>query len=87
MGYELYRLLANKTQKKKRKKDAGPEIVDIDEEDRDKHLLDGESCVYINNVFIRGKNYLLNKGKSVSVTMSPINNAPPRLLRQSSASI
>lgn len=43
MGYELYRLLANKTQKKKkRRKNAGPEVVDIDEEDRDKQLLEGD---------------------------------------------
>ena len=42
MGYELYRLLANKTQKKKKtRKNAGPELVDIDEEDRDKELLEG----------------------------------------------
>ena len=39
MGYELYRLMANKRQRKKRKK-KGPECIDIEEEDRHKTLLD-----------------------------------------------
>merc|ERR550532_1442150 len=43
MGYELYRLLANKKQRKKRKKKAtarDPECIDIEEEDRAKDMLD-----------------------------------------------
>lgn len=42
MGYELYRLLATKTQRKKRKpkKVTGPVCIDIEEEDKEKSLLD-----------------------------------------------
>lgn len=45
MGYELYRQLANKKPSKKKKtkkqRPVGPECIDIEEEDREKSLLDG----------------------------------------------
>ena len=42
MGYELYRQLANKKPRKRKakKKAAGPECIDIEEEDKTKCLLD-----------------------------------------------
>ena len=45
MGYELYRQLANKKPRKKRKKKNEPVCIDIEEEDTNKTLLDGESIV------------------------------------------
>ena len=45
MGYELYRLLATRTQRKKRKtkkEAAGPVCIDIEEEDKEKLMLDGQ---------------------------------------------
>ena len=45
MGYELYRLLATRTQRKKRKVKKvgnGPVCIDIEEEDKEKYMLDGE---------------------------------------------
>lgn len=46
MGYEMYRLLSLKKsfatgRKKKTKKQAGPVIIDLDEEDRQQELLKG----------------------------------------------
>jgi RAD54-like protein 2 len=44
MGYELYRLLATRTQRKKRKtkkEAAGPVYIDIEEEDKEKLILEG----------------------------------------------
>jgi RAD54-like protein 2 len=46
MGYELYRLLATRTQRKKRKTKkvaAGPLFIDIEEEDKEKLMLDGKN--------------------------------------------
>ena len=46
MGYELYRLLATRTQRKKRKTKklaAGPLCIDIEEEDKEKFLLEGQT--------------------------------------------
>ena len=46
MGYELYRLLATRTQRKKRKVKkvvSGPVCIDIEEEDKEKYMLDGET--------------------------------------------
>ena len=48
MGYELYRLLATRTQRKKRKtkkEAAGPVCIDIEEEDKEKLMLDGQSSL------------------------------------------
>ena len=44
MGYELYRQLANRKPRKQRrkKKDTGPECIDIEEEDKNKSILDGK---------------------------------------------
>ena len=47
MGYEMYRLLSLKKsfatgRKKKSKKQTGPVIIDLDEEDRQQELLKGE---------------------------------------------
>ena len=42
MGYELYRQLANKKPRKKRQKKHEPVCIDIEEEDTNKTLLDGE---------------------------------------------
>ena len=43
MGYELFRLLATKTQRKKRKRKAQqPLCVDLEEEDRERNLLDSK---------------------------------------------
>lgn len=47
MGYEMYRLLSLKKsfaagRKKKSKKQTGPVIIDVDEEDRQQELLKGE---------------------------------------------
>ncbi len=45
MGYELYRLLATRTQRKKRKTKkvaTGPVCIDIEAEDKEKFMLDGE---------------------------------------------
>ena len=45
MGYELYRLLATRTQRKKRKTKKvamGPVCIDIEAEDKEKFMLDGE---------------------------------------------
>lgn len=48
MGYEMYRLLSLKKsfatgRKKKSKKQTGPVIIDVDEEDRQQELLKGEN--------------------------------------------
>ena len=48
MGYELYRLLATRTQRKKRKAKkvvSGPVCVDIEEEDKEKYMLDGNNDI------------------------------------------
>ncbi len=42
MGYELYRLLASK-KKPRKKKPKGPECIDLEVEDKNKSLLDGEN--------------------------------------------
>jgi hypothetical protein len=48
MGYELYRLLATRTQRKKRKlKKLGPLCIDIEEEDKEKIMLEGERVFLI----------------------------------------
>ena len=52
MGYELFRMLATKTQRKKRKRKQGapaanqPLFIDLEEEDRDKLILDSE-CILL----------------------------------------
>lgn len=43
MGYELYRQLANKRPRKRKKKVKGPECIDLEAEDQTKLLLDGRS--------------------------------------------
>lgn len=50
MGYEMYRLLSLKKsfatgRKKKTKKQTGPVIIDLDEEDRQQELLKGRKTV------------------------------------------
>jgi hypothetical protein len=40
MGYELYRQLANRKPRKRKPK--GPECIDIEEEDRNKNMLNGK---------------------------------------------
>jgi len=47
MGYELYRLLATKTQRKKRKskKNACPLYIDFEEEDKEKTIFEGISIL------------------------------------------
>ncbi len=48
MGYELYRQLATKKpRKKKHKPKNGPECIDLEVEDRNKALLDGESITIL----------------------------------------
>ena len=47
MGYELYRQLANKKPRKKRQKANSFECVDLEEEDKNRGLLNGEQdCLY-----------------------------------------
>ena len=55
MGYELYRQLANRKPRKQRrkKKDMGPECIDIEEEDKNKCILDGKGKIIL---FIEEKN-------------------------------
>ena len=43
MGYELYRQLANR--KPRRRKQKGPECIDIEEEDRNKNILNGKKTL------------------------------------------
>ena len=54
MGYELYRLLATRTQRKKRKAKkvvSGPVCIDIEEEDKEKYMLDGKKEMGQGNIF------------------------------------
>jgi len=50
LGYEMYRLLSSKKvhlQKSKGKKKAGSDVIDVEEEDRDKKLLMSMSLVQL----------------------------------------
>lgn len=57
MGYEMYRLLSLKKsfatgRKKKTKKQAGPVIIDLDEEDRQQELLKGKKPAVTGNILL-----------------------------------
>ncbi len=51
MGYELYRQLANKKTRKKKKRKNEPEYIDIEEEDKTKSILDGQLKTFLTGDF------------------------------------
>jgi hypothetical protein len=68
MGYELYRLLATRTQRKKRKlKKLGPLCIDIEEEDKEKIMLEGERVFLIVSGFFFAENLPESIVKQINV--------------------